>query len=55
MTTLTHSRPYVVRQYTRAFPRDMLGHAHILGTPGSSPAPEATLERGAPRGMHQNS
>jgi hypothetical protein len=36
MTTLTHSRPYVVRQDTRAFPRDMLGHAHFLGTPGSN-------------------
>ena len=39
---------------TSALSQDMLGKAHFLGTPGSSPAPEATLERGAPRGMHQN-
>ena len=44
----------ITRNAASALLQNMLGKAHFLGTPGSNPAPEATLERDAPRGMHQN-
>jgi hypothetical protein len=39
---------------TSALPQDLLCKRLCLGSPGSSPAPEATLERGVPRRMHKH-